>query len=159
MIREAAGMTKPWIEIFKPSAPAWVHLLLAALMWSTVGVVLVAVGALWAHQVRTALTPWLLAAAAAGGVLKARLVLDRAGRRIAERIRARGDGRCVGGFLSGRTWALVAVMAAAGRLLRSGVMARHVVGLLYVLVGSALLVASRVVWHDLAAVRSAAREL
>ncbi len=149
-------MARPWIETMKPGAPARVHLLAAALMWSAVGVALLAFGALWAHQVRTGLTPWLLLAAAVGGVVKARLVLDRGGRRIAERIRTRGDGRCIGGFLSARTWALVAVMMAAGRLLRTGVVARHIVGLLYVLVGTGLLVASRVLWRAWAVARRSA---
>jgi hypothetical protein len=43
------------------------------------------------------------AVALAVGVVKSRAVLDRAARGVIEQIRARGDGRCVGGFLSLRT--------------------------------------------------------
>jgi hypothetical protein len=122
------------------------HLLLAALMWSTVGGVLLVLGAVWTLQVRTPLTMLLLVAAGAGGWLKARFVLEPAARHTVERIEARGDGRCVGGFLSPRSWAMVAAMMVIGRFLRGGVLSSHVVGLLYVLVGTALVVASRVLW-------------
>ena len=138
---------RPWTERFKPSAPARRHLLLAALMWSAVGSALVTVGTVWTLQAPHTMSPWLLPIAGALGLLKARLILDRAGRRIVERIETRGDGRCLGGFLSLRTWALVAVMIVGGRLLRAGGVDLHFVGLLYIVVGTGLLVASRIPWR------------
>ena len=93
------------------------------------------------------------AIAAVLGVLKARLILDRAGHRIVDRIEARGDGRCLGGFLSLRSWALVAVMIVGGRLLRSAGIDLHVVGFLYVVVGTGLLLASRIPWRAWATTR------
>jgi len=138
---------RPWTERFKPSAPARRHLLLAALMWSVVGTVLAVVGIAWTVRSPAPLSPWLLPAAVVLGWLKARLILDGAGRRIVDRIETRGDGRCLGGFLSLRTWALVAVMIVGGRLLRAGGIDLHVVGLLYVVVGTGLLVASRIPWR------------
>jgi hypothetical protein len=139
-------MTGPWFENLKPAAPARVHLLLAALMWSTVGGVLLVLGAVWTLQVRTPLTMLLLAVAGTGGWLKARFVLEPVARRTVQRIETRGDGRCVGGFLSPQSWAMVAGMMVLGRLLRGGVLSSRVVGLVYVLVGTALMVASRVLW-------------
>ena len=139
-------MTRRWIDTHKPAAPARVHLVLAALMWSCVGLTLLGLGITWSWPEHGATTLWLLAIAAAGGVIKARYVLDRAARRIITRIEARGDGRCLGGFLSPKSWALVAVMIGAGRLIRTGILARHAVGLLYVLVGCALLISSRLIW-------------
>ena len=139
-------MTGSWIERVKPGAPARVHLLLAALMWSTVGGALLVQGGLWALRVHTPLTVVLLVVAGAGGCLKARYVLEPAARRTVERIEARGDGRCVGGFLSPQSWAMVVAMMVIGRLLRGGVLSSHLVGLLYVLVGTALVLASRVLW-------------
>ena len=61
--------------------------------------------------------------------------------------RARGDGRCVGGFLSLRSWALVAVMVVAGRLLRGSHVARGILGAIYLAVGIALFLSSRVAWR------------
>ena len=140
-------MTRPWVDRLKPAAPAKTHLLLAAVMWSAVGSTLCVVGAVWAIKVRTPATLWLLAIAAAAGWIKARFALEPAAVRIIGRIRARGDGRCLGGFLSPGTWVLVAVMAVGGRLLRGGVLSSHLVGLVYVVVGVALLVASRLMWR------------
>ncbi len=144
-------MTRAWIDRLKPAAPARTHLLLAALMWSAVGGTLGVVGARWAFEVCTTATVWLVTAAVAVGWLKARFALEPAARRIIARIRARGDGRCIGGFLSVPTWSLVAFMAVGGRLLRGGVLSSHLVGLLYVVVGTALLVASRLMWRAWAA--------
>lgn len=138
---------RPWTERLKPSAPARRHLLLAAAMWSAVGSALATVGTVWTVRAPHPMSPWLLPIAVAFGLLKARLILDRAGRRIVERIEARGDGRCLGGFLSLQSWALVVVMVVGGRLLRAGGVDLHLVGLLYVLVGTGLLVASRIPWR------------
>jgi hypothetical protein len=138
---------RSWIETLKPAAPARVHLLLAALMWLTVGGMLLALGAVWALQVRTTMTACLLAVAAAAGWLKALLALEPVARRTIDRIESRGDGRCIGGFLSIQSWTMVAIMIGAGRLLRGSVLSSYIVGLVYVLVGTALLVASRVLWR------------
>ncbi len=81
-------------------------------------------------------------------------MLDRAAERIANRIEARGDGRCLGGFLSPATWVLVAGMMAAGRILRGGLVPRHWVGLVYAAVGLGLLGSSRLAWGRLAGRRS-----
>jgi hypothetical protein len=140
-------MRRRWVERLKPAAPARRHLLLAAAMWTVVGFVLAAVGTVWTVRAPHPLSPWLLPIAAALGLVKARWILDAAGRRIVERIEARGDGRCLGGFLSLRSWALVAVMIIGGRLLRAGGVDLHLVGLLYVVVGTGLLLASRIPWQ------------
>ena len=60
------------------------------------------------------------------------------------RIERRGDGRCIGGFLSLRTWALVALMMVAGRTLRHSFVPAVIIGLAYAAVGTALLVAAAV---------------
>lgn len=135
-----------WFDSHKPAAPARTHLALAALMWSVVGGVLLGLGVVW-----TSTRAWhealgLAALAAAVGAAKAHLVLDRAAARIAARITTRGEGRCLGGFLSLRSWALVAVMAGAGRLLRGGLLPRPVVGAIYIAVGTAITLSSRRLW-------------
>jgi hypothetical protein len=135
------------LERWKPRAAGRTQLLLAAALWSTVGAALLAAGARWTTQ---ALGPragaLLLALAVAAGLLKGRFVLDRAALRIADRIAARGDGRCLGGFLSLRSWLLVALMSGAGRLLRGGALPHAVVGPLYVAIGTGLLFSSRIAW-------------
>lgn len=136
-----------WFETHKPAAPARVHLFLATLMWSVVGTVLLVTGVIWTAKLGWPTASFLLCAGALGGLLKSRLILNRAARRIGTRIMARGDGRCIGGVLSVRSWALVACMAGAGRLLRAQFAWIPALGALYVAIGIALLVSSRVVWR------------
>lgn len=135
------------LDSFKPAAPARLHLLLAAMMWTGVGGLLAFFGIRWLLAGQLPYSPLLLALAVASGVLKARFVLSRTARRVIERIRTRGDGRCIGGFLSIRSWAFVALMAIGGRLLRGSPMPRLGVGFVYAAVGLALLLASRRLWH------------
>ena len=136
-----------WVERYKPAAAVRAHLLLAGLMWAVVGVALVGFGGRWLWQLPTPAAPWLAMLAVAIGIFKSRFVLDSAARRIVDRILERGDGRCLGGFLSLRSWALVVVMAGGGRLLRGSHVARGLLGFLYVAVGTALLLSSRVAWQ------------
>ena len=90
---------------------------------------------------------WLFVlVAVVAGVLKSRFVLERSAGRAMERIRGRGDGRCVGGFFSFRAWVFVVAMACLGRILRGGLLPRYVVGLLYIAVGIALVLACRKLW-------------
>jgi hypothetical protein len=135
-----------WVESHKPAASVPAHLLLAWLMWAVVGTALAIFGARWLWFALPKAAPWLAAGAVAVGVVKSRLVLDRAARKVVGRISARGDGRCLGGFLSVQTWGLVLLMMAAGRLLR-GTLAGSIIGPLYIAVGTALLLSSRVSWR------------
>jgi hypothetical protein len=136
-----------WIHAYKPAASRRTHLLLASLLWSVVGTLLLFFGVWWMFRGHSRYAPGLVVVAVGLGVVKARFVLIRAAGRIINRIRIRGDGRCVGGFLSIRTWLLVVVMASAGRWLRSGPIPHLVVGFVYAAVGTALLLASRPIWR------------
>ena len=135
-----------WLQDHKPAAPVGVHLLLAALMWTAVGGALLFFGARWVWMAQLPHGWLLLAAGVLAGLVKTRFVLWSAAGRITNRIITHGDGRCVGGFLSLRTWAFVVVMVAAGRLLRGAVLPRTAVGLVYAAVGVALLTASLRLW-------------
>lgn len=135
-----------WAENHKPAAGVSTHLMLAWMMWVAVGSALVGFGARWLWAAAPVAAPWLAAGTVAVGAVKSRLVLDRAARRVVDRICARGNGRCLGGFLSLRTWGLVFLMIAAGRLLR-GTLARGLVGPLYIAVGTALCISSRLSWR------------
>lgn len=137
---------KHWAESLKPAAAVPTQLMLAWLMWMTVGSALVGFGAWWLWETTPVAAPWVAAGALAVGAVKSRLVLDRAARRVVDRIWARGDGRCLGGFLSLRTWGLVVLMMVAGRLLR-GSLAHGIVGPLYIAVGTALSLSSRISWR------------
>lgn len=145
---KATAPTRSRLERWKPRAAGRTQLLLAAALWSVVGSVLLAVGARWTLEaLGPRLGALLTALGAAAGLLKGRFVLDRAAARIADRIAERGDGRCLGGFLSVRSWLLVALMSGAGRLLRGGLVSHAVAGPLYAAIGAGLLFSSRIVWR------------
>jgi hypothetical protein len=136
-----------WVETLKPAASRRAHLLLAAMLWTVVGGLLLYFGGRWVLR-SPAAWPWLQLLLAAGvGAFKTWLVLDRTAGRIVERIRARGDGRCIGGFVPLKTYLLIGLMAAAGRLLRGGLVSEHVIGLIYAAVGAALLFGARNFWR------------
>ena len=136
-----------WLETYKPSASSRVQLWLAAAMWSFVGMGLFSVGGYWL------LTPaevkgWIIMLVAVVlGTGKSSLVLDRSADGIVDRIKLRGEGRCVGGFLSPRIWILVLGMMLLGRLLRTIGLPRPLLGLIYAAVGTGLLFSSRIIWR------------
>ncbi len=135
-----------WASSHKPVAGVTTQLMLAGSMWTLVGIVLAGVGGLWLRQSAPSAAWWLAPAAIALGIMKSRVVLDQTALKITQRIQSRGDGQCLGGFLSPSTWALVILMMIGGRLLRATV-AHIVVGPLYLMVGTALLISSRIAWQ------------
>lgn len=137
-------MSSP-LEAYKPAASSKLQLLLAALLWSTVGVMLVTVGDYWLLRASGFAGLFTAAIATFLGLGKSLLVLDRTADRLVTRIKNR-EGGCIGGVFSLKTWALVAIMAALGRLLRSVSLPSLVPGLVYTAVGSGLLISSRRTW-------------
>jgi hypothetical protein len=73
------------------------------------------------------------------GWFKGAKVLRPAARKSADRIIERGDGKCVGGFLSWKSWLFVAGMGVFGKWLRSAGVSPWILGPLLIGVGLALL--------------------
>jgi len=137
-----------WAQRTKPAARARTHLLAAALLWTLVGAGLAAAGLAWSFG---SPLPWSLVLAIAGlaaGSVKGRLVIRGMAARNTARIIARGDGRCLGGFLAPKTWLLVAAMMASGMILRRSGVPRPVLGVLYTAVGTGLLLGAWVLWRS-----------
>ena len=141
------------LSSLKPAAPVRVHLFLAALTWSLVGIGLFVVGVRWGLQWDSAWAIPLLVLAVLAGIGKAWMVLVKVARKSVLRIQERGDGRCIGGFLGWKSWLLVLLMMTMGRLLRGSGLPMHWVGLLYAGVGAALFTGSFVTWRAFAAHR------
>ena len=138
---------RSWKEEYKPRASRRVQVLLAAAMWTAVGGGLLFFGAHWITGGRLTLAgAGLILAGAGAGLAKSWLVLDRTAAKILSRITSRGEGRCVGGFLSIRSWLLVLGMIVLGRVLRGGLLPTAAVGVLYVAIGTGLLTSSRIGW-------------
>jgi hypothetical protein len=133
-------------ERLKPAAKARTHLLMAAGLWTAVGLGLSTLGFIWCFAARI---PWPFVLAALGivaGSLKGRFVLRRLAEKNAARVIRRGDGQCLGGFLSVKTWLLVALMMTSGILLRRSGVPHPILGVLYSAIGTALLAGSIPLW-------------
>lgn len=122
-------------------------------MWTLVGAGLATAGLVWTSSLPALWRVVAVVGAVLAGAAKARWVLARTARRIADRIVARGDGRCAGGVLSWQSWGLVAAMATAGRLLRATSLPRPLLGVLYLAVGTALLLAAITPWRRWSSMR------
>lgn len=136
------------LQRFKPASRARTQVLLAALLWTCVGCGLLLAGLNWLGHSHNPWLPGLLALAIGLGLAKGQLALARTARSAAARIARRGDGTCLGGFLSWKSWLFVLVMMAGGAALRHSTLSRTILGVLYAAVGIALLWGSRVFWME-----------
>ncbi len=137
-----------WRERFKPAASMRTQVLLAAVLWTLAGSGLSIAGSAWTlAAVHGATVALVFLFALAVGWAKGNFVLSRTARRTLSRIEERGDGRCLGGFLSWGSWALVVVMILLGRTLRHSGLPAVVLGPLYVAIGIALLTGSTTFWQ------------
>ena len=133
-----------WLVRFKPGASVRVNLLVAALMWSFIGLYLMVRG----YLLDAALSWPFWGLALVLGTLKEFLIIELAARKNIARIAARPDGMCIGGVYSWGMWGLVVCMMLGGRLLRNSSVPPVVVSVIYVAVGWALLLASRLIWQE-----------
>ena len=133
-----------WLARLKPGASIRTNLLVAALMWSFIGLYLMVRG----YLLDPALSGIFLGLALGLGTVKAFLVIGRAARKNIARIVARPDGMCIGGVYSWRMWGMVVCMMIGGRLLRNSAVPSLIVSVIYVAVGWALLLSSRLIWQE-----------
>jgi hypothetical protein len=93
---------------------------------------------------------WTFSAGLILGVIKSRALLDRVARKAVARIRLRDRGNILG-FFSPRSWLLVVLMMGGGIALRNifvhpGAVGAGILGMIYIGVGTALLLADRIFW-------------
>jgi len=139
-------VARSFAQRWKPAARARTQVLLAALLWTGVGIGLTTAGVHWSLLAPALWPAAILAVALPIGLLKGRYALTRTAGKIAARIALRGDGTCLGGFLSWQTWLFVFAMMGMGAALRRSDLPRAFLGLVYTAVGVALLWGSRVFW-------------
>ena len=133
-----------WLARLKPGASTRTNLLVAALMWSFIGMYLMARGYLLVDSLS-----WVFLLLGLGlGTLKSFLVIERAARKNIARIVARPEGMCLGGVYSWGMWGMVVCMMIGGRLLRNSSVPPLVVSVIYIAVGWALLLSSRLIWQE-----------
>ncbi len=128
----------------KPGASRTVHLLVAASIWTAVGLMLMLRGAGWLSSVGSL---WLMLPAFALGTCKSFLVLDKSAKKGVDRIVRFHDGTCLGGVYSVKTWLLVLLMMTMGFLLRNSSLPKEFLGVFYVTIGWGLFFSSRHAWR------------
>lgn len=138
-------MPRSGLKRFTPGVDKRVHLLLSAVLWTTVGLWLMIRGGQWLHAAGDL---WLLVPALLLGSGKSLLILDRTARRGIERILRFSGATCLGAVYSYRTWLLVMAMMTAGFVLRQSAIPKSLLGTLYVAIGWALVLSSRFAWRE-----------
>jgi hypothetical protein len=127
----------------RPNASATIHLLVAASIWTVVGLMLIFRGTVWLKNIDSL---WIIIPALLLGTMKSLFILDRSAKKSIARIISSRDGKCIGGVYSIKTWGLVLVMMLAGCLLRNSPLPKEFLGLFYVAIGWALVFSSRNGW-------------
>ena len=138
---------KPGAVVFykyKPGASVRTHLIIAAAIWSIVGLLLLARGSAF---LVTADRLWLLLPAILIGSCKSLLLLDKSARKNLDRLARKEDGSCIGGVYSPKMWILIIMMIFMGRFLRNSGMPEGLIGLIYAAIGWALFFSSRLLWN------------
>jgi len=132
------------ISLPKPGVGRRVHLFLAPLIWTLVGLMLMFRGWGWLGRGNGR---FLVILALGLGSLKGRYVLDRSARRCLRRIADFGDYTCVGAVYSWKSWLLVIVMMGFGMTMRTLTEPGPVLGTLYMAIGWGLFFSSRLGWR------------
>ena len=138
----------PAVRWMSPTASIRVQLFAAALMWLVGSSILLVRGSAYLDNLSWYL--WILAAALLLGLAKAHLMLFQIANGAIRRIKDRGPAHFFG-FFSLRSWLLVAVMMGGGIVLReaipqSSAIGTSILGVVYLAVGTALLVADYIFW-------------
>lgn len=128
----------------KPGVPRRVHLFAAALLWTAVGVMLMSRGIHWLNIADRLV--WIVPALLLG-FIKSRIILERTVEKNIDRILHFKDGTCLGAVYSKETWLLVLVMIGMGVVLRHSSLPRSFLAIMYIMVGWALIWASRKGWQ------------
>lgn len=82
------------------------------------------------------------------GMLKGRLIFDKTAERVISRILSREGDRCLGGFLSLKSWGMILFMILLGMSLRVSPLPGVLVWGVYVAVGAGLFLSSRLFWKE-----------
>ena len=131
------------LKRLKPGGSITAHLLLASMLWTVVGTGLIYRGVVWLIEGDSI---WFVFLAGLLGTLKSLLILDKSVRKSIDRIQLLADGSCLGGVYSLKTWTLVVSMIVLGYLLRHLSVSHELLGVLYIGIGWALILSSRIGW-------------
>lgn len=130
------------MEKWKPGVPKSILLLIAGIMWIMVGVMLNGLAYSW---LRAESLKWAIFALVAGFVCS--LVIHHFGflrvvDKNLDRILPMQGRRCIFSFMPWKSYFLIAIMAAMGVLLRHSAIPKRYLAVLYIAIGTALILSS-----------------
>ena len=131
---------------FKPGVNRRTHLFMSAALWTAIGLLLLSKGVFRLSQL-VDWQPVIVGLAFLAGGLKAYLILDKAARRGISRILTFKEGTCLGAVYSVKTWIMVLCMMGMGVILRNSSLPLSLLCFLYLTIGLALLLSSRLAWR------------
>ena len=143
-VQNSSSCQKTLAQKLKPGVSRGVHLFLAPMLWSGIGIMLMVRGWGWIGSGRARL---LVLLALAIGTAKSLFVLDKTSGRLTRRIKAFEKTTCIGAVYSWKTWLLVMLMMGSGIAMRRFTQPGNVIGTLYVAIGWDLLFSSRRGWQ------------
>ena len=129
----------------KPGVSLRTHHIVAAAIWSGVGLMLLMRGSSYLFE---AGSQWLLVLGLAIGTCKSLFLLDKSARKNLNRLSQKNDGACLGGVYSPKMWLLIFAMIVMGKVLRSSGLPAEFIGVLYAAIGWALFFSSRLLWSN-----------
>jgi hypothetical protein len=137
-------MFKRFVTRFKPGVPQRIHLLLAALLWSCIGITLFIRGLSWTIATGKL---WIVIPALMIGTIKSLFILDKTANNGIQRILKFTDGTCLGAVYSLKTWLLIILMMGTGIIVRHSSIPQELLGGAYMAIGWALCFSSRHAWR------------
>jgi hypothetical protein len=119
---------------------------MSAVLWTVIGLLLIVKGVFRLGQLKDWQAP-IMAVSILAGSLKAHFILDKTADRIINRILTFKDGTCLGAVYSVKTWIMVLCMMGMGVILRNSSLPANLLCFLYLTIGLALLLSSRLAWR------------
>jgi hypothetical protein len=126
----------------KPAVSGRWLLLLAGLMWTTVGAMLCRMAYIWLSAVAIRTAVILAAVGIALGLAGYRFSFIKLARKNSRRICQMADKSCVFAFQAWKSYLIIAFMIGLGIFLRHSAFPRHYLAVIYLAVGLALLLSS-----------------
>ena len=163
LMATTTSQTRPWWDRLTPRMGVRVQLFAAAALWLVAVSFLLIRGVLFIEAPpgvqHSHFSYWIVPIALVAvviGMIKARFILIKYANKAVARIQRRGHA-CFFGFFAPTSWLFVLVMMGGGMMLRHSALVDYTWGrvalsVLYIAVGTALLIADRIFW--IAAVRS-----
>jgi len=141
--------TKPADRKYTPAVARHWLLLLAGVVWSGVGITLCVVAAYWLSLSDWPKSGWSAGLGIGLGVLVYRFGFSVIARKNIARIALKPERVCIFAFQAWRSYLLIIIMASLGFALRQSHLPRLILAMIYLIVGTGLVLSSSLYYKEL----------